>query len=167
VKWSEIGGERCSVARTLAVIGERWTMLVLRETFVGVRRFEDFQRRTGASRPVLADRLRQLTEHEVLRKHRYAERPDRYEYRLTSKGLELYPVIVSLMAWGDRWMDDGDGPPLRLTHLDCSGPLSPTLACGTCGEPVTARDVRAEPTTARRGSGSQHAEGPAQSTASA
>ncbi|GAA3389835.1 winged helix-turn-helix transcriptional regulator [Cryptosporangium minutisporangium] len=145
MRWSEIGAERCSVARTLSVIGERWTMLVLREAFLGVRRFEDFQQRTGASRPVLADRLRHLTADEVLGRHRYAEKPDRYEYRLTAKGLDLYPVIVSLMSWGDRWMDDGSGPPLRLTHLDCAGPLSPTLACGTCGVPVTARDVRPTP----------------------
>ena len=145
MRWSEIGGERCSVARTLSVVGERWTMVVLRETFRGVRRVEDFQQRTGASRPVLADRLRQLTADEVLRRERYAEKPDRYEYRLTAKGLDLYPVIVSLMSWGDRWMDDGSGPPLRLTHLDCEGPLAPTLSCGTCGTPVTARDVRATP----------------------
>jgi DNA-binding HxlR family transcriptional regulator len=145
MRWSEIGGERCSVARTLSVIGERWTMLVLREAFRGVRRFEDFQRHTGASRPVLAERLRQLTADEVLRRERYAEKPDRYEYRLTAKGLDLYPVIVSLMSWGDTWMDDGSGPPLLLTHVDCAAPLAPTLACGSCGEPVTARDVRATP----------------------
>jgi DNA-binding HxlR family transcriptional regulator len=142
MRWSEIGGERCSVARTLSVIGERWAMLVLREAFLGTRRFDDFQERTGASRPVLAERLKQLTEHDVLRRQQYAQRPDRYEYRLTEKGLELYPVIVSLMTWGDRWMDDGNGPPLKLTHLGCGGPLSPTYVCGSCGEPVTARDVR-------------------------
>lgn len=145
MRWSEIGNERCSVARTLSVIGERWTTLVLREAFLGTRRFEDFQQRTGAARPVLADRLRLLTTHEVLRKQRYAERPDRFEYRLTEKGLELYPVIVALMHWGDRWMDDGAGPPLQLTHLGCDGPLRPTLACGSCGEPVTARDVHPTP----------------------
>ncbi|MFI5957114.1 winged helix-turn-helix transcriptional regulator [Cryptosporangium sp. NPDC051539] len=143
MRWSEIGGERCSVARTLSVIGERWTMLVLREAFMGVRRFEEIQHRTGAARPVLSDRLRQLTEAGILRRVRYAEKPDRYEYRLTRKGVDLYPVIVSLMSWGDQHMDDGNGAPVRLTHRDCEGELSPTLSCGTCGRPVTAHDVRA------------------------
>jgi DNA-binding HxlR family transcriptional regulator len=153
MRWSEIGGERCSVARSLSVIGERWTILVLREAFLGVRRFEDLQRRTGAARPVLAERLKRLTEQEVLRRERYAERPDRYEYRLTEKGLELYPVIVSLMTWGDRWMDDGSGPPVRLVHLGCEGPLKAQMACGSCGEPVTARDVRPELSGAMDGGG--------------
>lgn len=146
MRWSEIGNEHCSVARTLSVIGERWTMLVLREAFLGIRRFEEFQQRTGAARAVLSDRLRRLTDAGILRRRRYAEKPDRYEYRLTTKGLDLYPVIISLMSWGDRYLDDGSGPPVRLTHRDCDGPLSPTLACGTCGAPVTAHDVRAQST---------------------
>ncbi|GAB3495177.1 winged helix-turn-helix transcriptional regulator [Amycolatopsis cihanbeyliensis] len=142
MRWSEIRNEHCSVARTLSVVGERWTMLVLREAFNRTRRFEDFQQRTGAPRPVLAERLRTLTEDGVLRRSRYAERPDRYEYRLTEKGLDLYPVVVSLMAWGDRWMAGEDGPPVRLTHGTCGVTTTPRLTCPTCGEPVHARDMR-------------------------
>ncbi|WP_216213362.1 winged helix-turn-helix transcriptional regulator [Amycolatopsis aidingensis] len=142
MRWSEIRNEDCSVARALSVVGERWTMLVLREAFNRTRRFEDFQRRTGAPRPVLAERLRALTEDGVLHRTRYARRPDRFEYRLTEKGLDLYPVVVSLMAWGDRWMAGEEGPPVRLTHRACETTVTPRLTCPACGEPVRARDMR-------------------------
>jgi DNA-binding HxlR family transcriptional regulator len=155
VRWSEIGDQRCSVARTLSVIGERWTMLVLREAFLRTRRFDDFQRRTGAPRPILADRLRVLVEHGILERRPYGNHPDRYEYRLTEKGLDLYPVIVSLMTWGDRWMpDDDDIPPVQLQHKACGHVTHPELACPECGGWVGARDMVAITTgtdaTARR-----------------
>jgi DNA-binding HxlR family transcriptional regulator len=142
VRWSEIGDQRCSVARTLSVIGERWTMLVLREAFLRTRRFDDFQRCTGAPRPILADRLRVLVEHGILDRRPYGNHPDRYEYRLTDKGLDLYPVIVSLMTWGDRWMpDDDDIPPVQLEHKGCGHVTHPELACPECGGWVGARDM--------------------------
>jgi DNA-binding HxlR family transcriptional regulator len=144
MRWSEIGEQDCSVARTLSVIGDRWTMLVLREAFMRTRRFDDFQRNTGAPRPILADRLRVLVEHGVLTRHPYGTHPDRFEYRLTDKGLELYPVLVSLLTWGDRWMPDTDGPPVELRHKDCGQTMHPELACPECGEWVGARDVFAE-----------------------
>src|SRR5262245_52069053 len=112
MRWSEIGDQRCSVARALSVVGDRWTMLVLREAFMRVRRFDDFQRLTGAPRPILADRLRTLVDNGVLERQAYGNHPDRYEYRLTEKGLDLYPTIVSLLAWGDKWMPDDEGPPV-------------------------------------------------------
>src|SRR5512140_1885367 len=93
----------CSVARTLEVIGEWWSMLVVREAFNGVRRFDDFQARLGIARNVLATRLQSLVEHGILDRRLYQERPERYEYRLTEKGRELYPVLISMMRWGDRW----------------------------------------------------------------
>jgi DNA-binding HxlR family transcriptional regulator len=143
VRWSEIGDQRCSVARTLSVIGERWTLLVLREAFLRTRRFDDFQRLTGAPRPILADRLRTLVDQGILERRPYGTHPDRHEYRLTDKGLDLYPVIVSLMDWGDRWMPDDLGPPVVLEHRSCGHEICPLLACPVWVEPVVARDMRA------------------------
>jgi len=144
MRWSEIGEQDCSVARTLSIVGDRWTMLVLREAFMRTRRFDDFQRATGAPRPILADRLRVLVENGVLSRRPYGNHPDRFEYRLTEKGLELYPVIVSLLTWGDRWMADHDGPPVELRHKECGHVVHPELACPECGEWVGARDILAE-----------------------
>ena len=140
MRWSDIGDQDCSIARALSVVGDRWTLLVLREAFVRTRRFEDFQEFTGAPRPVLAERLKSLVEHGVLERRRYSERPDRYEYRLTPKGLDLYPVVVSLLRWGDRWMTDGPVP-VELRHRDCGEVVHPELACPSCGEFVGARDM--------------------------
>src|SRR5450759_5437164 len=104
----------CSVARTLEIVGEWWTMLVVREAFNGVRRFDDFQARLGIARNVLAARLLGLVEHGVLERRLYQERPERYEYRLTQKGLDLYPVLLSLLSWGDKWETPENGVPLRI-----------------------------------------------------
>ncbi|MFE3592293.1 winged helix-turn-helix transcriptional regulator [Streptomyces niveus] len=142
MRWNEIGDVDCSVARALSVVGDRWTLLVLRDALLGVRRFEDFRANTGASRPLLTERLATLVEHGVLRRVRYQERPERYEYRLTEKGAGLYPVIVSLLTWGDRWMAGDDGPPVRLRHETCGHTTTPRLACPDCGEPIDPRDVR-------------------------
>src|SRR5438093_5787947 len=108
----------CSVARSLDVVGEWWTLLVLRDAFRGVRRFEDFQRDLGIARNVLSDRLQTLVDHGILERRRYSDRPPRDEYRLTAKGLDLYPVIVGLLQWGDKWAAD-DGPPVILRHKAC------------------------------------------------
>jgi DNA-binding HxlR family transcriptional regulator len=150
MRWSDIGEQDCSVARALSVVGDRWTMLVLREAFMRTRRFEDFQARTGAARPVLAERLKTLVDHGVLERRRYSDHPDRYEYRLTDKGRDLYPVIASLLSWGDRWMSDGPRPPVELRHRDCGATMHPELACPACGEWVEARDVEAVPRGAPR-----------------
>ena len=142
MRWSEIGEVDCSVARALSVVGDRWTLLVLRDAFLGVRRFEDFRANTGASRPLLTERLGTLVEHDVLLRVRYQERPDRYEYRLTEKGAGLYPVIVSLLAWGDTWMTGEGGPPVQLRHEACGHTMTPRLTCPDCGEGIDARGVR-------------------------
>jgi DNA-binding HxlR family transcriptional regulator len=133
----------CSVARTLEVVGEWWTMLVIREAFNGVRRFDDFQGRLGIARNVLASRLQGLVEHDILERRLYQERPERFEYRLTDKGRDLYPVLISLMRWGDRWMAGPEGPPVRLTH-ECGHAPDAALVCAHCGEQLNARQVRAE-----------------------
>jgi DNA-binding HxlR family transcriptional regulator len=150
MRWSEIGDLTCSVARALSVVGDRWTLLVLRDAFLGIRRFEDFHSDLGTSRHRLADRLRKLVEHGILDRVPYQERPPRFEYRLTEKGRDLYPVVVSLTRWGDRWMADADGPPLELVHRRCGRRIVPALSCPECGETVGARDMQAHPGPALR-----------------
>jgi DNA-binding HxlR family transcriptional regulator len=153
MRWSDIGDQSCSIARTLSVIGDRWTLLVLREAFLRTRRFEEFQARLGATRHVLAGRLQKLVEHGIFERVRYQERPPRFEYKLTEKGRDLYPVIVSLLGWGDRWMVDEAGPPIQLIHRGCGHQMVPVPSCPHCGQPVTARDVAARPGPALRGRG--------------
>ncbi len=134
----------CSVAKALSVVGDRWTMLVLRETFFGTRRFEEFLTRTAAPRAILTERLKALVDEGVLDRRPMADRPDRHEYRLTEKGIDLYPVIVSLMHFGDKWLTDGEaGPPVVLQHKACGHVVMPELACPHCGAFVTARDFAA------------------------
>jgi DNA-binding HxlR family transcriptional regulator len=141
VRWGEIRGLPCSVARTLSVIGDRWTLLILRDCFMRSRRFEEFQRSLGVTRHVLSDRLRKLVDAGILEKVRYQEKPARDEYRLTEKGLDLYPVMVSLLRWGDRWMAGERGAPLTLVHKACGQRMHPALVCPECGEPVGPRDL--------------------------
>src|ERR671921_772777 len=122
---------RCSVAGTLAVVGEKWSLLILREAFLGVRRFADFQRNLGAPRAVLTDRLATLVDQGILRRTPYQAEGERqrHEYRLTQKGLDLYPTLVALMAWGDRYLA-GDGEvPLELRHRACGEPVHQVLVC--------------------------------------
>ncbi|WP_309233688.1 helix-turn-helix domain-containing protein [Conexibacter sp. W3-3-2] len=142
---SDYDGQTCSIARTLEVVGERWTMLVLRNVFLGLRRFDEIQRNLGIARNVLADRLGTLVEHGVLEKVPYQERPVRHEYRLTEKGVDLWPVIVSLMQWGDRHAPTPAGPPVLLRHRDCGGAVSRHLTCEACGAALGPRDVRSLP----------------------
>ena len=132
--------ENCAVGNTLAVVGERWTLLVLREAFLGVRRFEQLQRHTGMARNILSDRLQTLVLHGVLRRERYQERPERHEYRLTEKGLDLYPVLLAVMDWGAR---HAGGRAMTLTHKGCGATVMPQLACPACGDHVGARDMHA------------------------
>ena len=135
--------ENCNIAAALAVVGERWTFMVLREAFNGIRRFDDMQRRTGAPRQVLSSRLAGLVDEGILRKAPYQEagqRP-RQEYRLTEKGIELFPVIAALLAWGDKYAAAPGGPAVELTHRDCGAPVSLQLACSQGHVLGSARDV--------------------------
>lgn len=143
MRWRDVGGVTCSVARALSVVGDRWTLLILRDAFRRVRRFEDFQRGIGITRHRLADRLGKLVREGVMERVRYQERPPRYEYKLTAKGRDLYPVVVSLVGWGDRWMAGDDGPPIELVHRDCGRVIAPVLACPHCHSHVTAHDMDA------------------------
>lgn len=135
--------DNCSIERTLAVLGEKWTFLVLREAFSGVRRFADFQAGTSAPRQVLSARLTRLVDEGLLRKVPYQEpgQRQRDEYRLTQKGLDLYPIMVSLMHWGDRYVTDPDGPPVLLTHRDCGAPIEQHIRCAQGHEVADPREV--------------------------
>lgn len=141
MKWSDLADERCSVARSVAVIGDRWTLMLLRDCFLGIRRFEDFERRLGISRSVIADRLKTLTDEGVLRRDAYQDRPVRHEYRLTDKGLALYPVMMAIVHWGDVHYAGEDGPPVIHRHKACGCDFTPVQTCSECREPVGARDV--------------------------
>jgi DNA-binding HxlR family transcriptional regulator len=135
----------CSIARALEVLGDRWTLLVLRDAFMRVRRFEEFQRNLGVARNVLTDRLNRLVEDGVLKRVPYQERPVRFEYRLTEKGIDLWPVIMTLLQWGDRYYLEDDGPPVVVRHRDCGGAITSHLTCDKCGAELGPRNVVAEP----------------------
>jgi DNA-binding HxlR family transcriptional regulator len=137
--------DACSVASTLEIIGERWTMHVLREAFLGVRRFEEFHRNIGVARNILSDRLTTLVAEGILRRESYSEHPPRSEYRLTRKGVDLYGILVELMKWGNRWSPNPDGPAVVLRHRECGAVIEPVLACPDCGLPVQPWDLEALP----------------------
>jgi DNA-binding HxlR family transcriptional regulator len=134
-------GQQCSIARALEVVGERWTLLIMRDAFLGVRRFDEFQRRLGVARNVLNTRLQRLVEHGLLERSRYQERPERFEYRLTDMGRELWPSIVALMQWGDKWLAGEAGPPTIIRHRACGGDVSDKRTCLACGADLCAADV--------------------------
>ena len=130
-----------SVARTLDLVGDGWTFLVLREAFFGVRRFDAFQNTLGIATNILADRLRRLTRDGIFERQRDPEDGRRFEYRLTERGRDLYWVTLALMRWGDKWLADGQGPPLQLTHDRCGKDFTPQTVCSACGEEIDPREV--------------------------
>ena len=132
----------CSVAQCLEVVGEWWSMLIIRDAFLGVSRFDQFQQRLGISRNVLNQRLAHLVEAGVLVKVPYMDHPPRYDYRLTDKGRDLWPVLTTMRQWGDKYAAP-DGPPLQVIHKECGHTLDAVMTCSACGERVGARDARA------------------------
>lgn len=130
----------CSVAQCLEVVGEWWSMLIVRDAFLGVRRFDQFQERLGISRNVLNQRLNHLVDAGVLDRVPYSDHPPRHEYRLTSKGRDLWPVLTAMRQWGDKHAAP-DGPPIRVVHNRCGKVSQAVLTCSACGEPLSARDV--------------------------
>jgi DNA-binding HxlR family transcriptional regulator len=131
----------CSVARTLEIVGEKWALLAVREVFLGNRRFDEMVRRIGAPRDTLASRLRALTGAGILERRQYSEHPKRFEYFLTDAGRDLYPVILTLMRWGDTYLNPGDQPPLVLVH-ECGEHLLAQVVCEACGKPAAAGTAR-------------------------
>jgi DNA-binding HxlR family transcriptional regulator len=138
----------CSVAQCLEVVGEWWSLLIIRDAFLGVTRFDDFQRRLGISRNILQQRLARLVDAGVLVRVPYSEHPVRNDYRLTDKGRDLWPVITTMRQWGDRYAAPS-GPPVQVAHKACGSTSESVLVCGTCGEPLGARDVTAVPGAGR------------------
>ena len=147
----------------MAILGEKWTVVVLREVFNGLRRFDDMRVRTGIPRQVLADRLAMLVAHGVLRREPYREpgARQRFEYRLTAKGLDLYPVLVAVREWGDRYLAGPEGPPMGTVHRDCGAPVHVGLRCDAGHEVASPRDVRPVPGPGARRRGAATG-GPAQ-----
>lgn len=143
----EYDSANCTIGAAVGIIGERATFLLLREAFNGVRRFDDMQRRTGMPRQVLSDRLARLVTEGLLRKVPYQESGQRRrdEYRLTAKGLDLYPVLVALMQWGDRYAAGPAGPQVLLRHRDCGEPVQLQLSCRAGHVLGSARDVTPVP----------------------
>ncbi len=132
----------CSVAQCLEVVGEWWSMLIVRDAFLGVRRFDQFQERLGISRNILQQRLGRLVDEGVLERVPYSEHPPRHEYRLTDKGRDLWPVLNAMRQWGDRYAAPG-GPPLQVVHTGCGHLCHAELVCSACGERISYRDVEA------------------------
>ncbi len=134
--------QNCSIARSLELIGERWTILIIRDAFLGIRRFDQFQERLGIARNVLQARLERLVDAGIMRRERYQERPPRYEYRLTAKGVDLWPVVIALLKWGDRHAAPA-GPPVVIEHAGCGGELDDRRRCMRCGADLNPGDVQA------------------------
>jgi DNA-binding HxlR family transcriptional regulator len=135
----------CSIARTMAVVGEPWSPLVIRNVYIGVNRFDDLQRDLGISRKVLAERLKHLVEAGVLERRAYSERPPRHEYALTEMGTEFVDVLMSMVKWGDRWTAGDAGPPALYRHHACGEIAHVEPTCSVCGEPMHSTDVDVEP----------------------
>jgi DNA-binding HxlR family transcriptional regulator len=142
---TRFGDMACSIARTLDVIGEPWSPLILRDVYVGIDRFEQIQADLGISRKVLTERLRWLVESGVLERRQYETRPPRYEYVLTPKGTDLCDLLLVMVRWGDRWADDGAGPPVLHRHRACGQVGHVELRCSRCGESMHADDVEILP----------------------
>jgi DNA-binding HxlR family transcriptional regulator len=132
----------CSVAQCLEVVGEWWSLLIVRDAFLGVTRFDDFQARLGISRNILNQRLTSLVEHGILERVPYQDHPPRSEYILTTKGRDLWHVLTAMRQWGDTWAAP-DGPPVELVHKTCGHVAEAVAVCSECGESMDSRSVRA------------------------
>jgi DNA-binding HxlR family transcriptional regulator len=133
-----------SVGRALSLVGDRWTIMILRETFFGVRRYGQFARNLNIPRPTLSLRLRKLVDSGLLDRVLYSTEPERHEYRLTQAGRDLFPAVIALMRWGDTYLAGPEGPPIVLHHETCGKRTQPHLTCDVCGEEINTRNVLPE-----------------------
>lgn len=131
----------CSIGRTLAVIGDAWALLILRDIALGITRFDALQRDLGISRKVLSERLSALVDHGILQRVAYQERPPRYDYYPTEKGADLAPILLAIRAWGDRWEFGEEGPPMVIRHETCGALISAVPSCSNCGEELQLADL--------------------------
>jgi DNA-binding HxlR family transcriptional regulator len=139
---ADYSSQHCSVAATLSTLGDPWTLLILRDAFLGLRRFEQWRDRLGVARNVLALRLKTLVADGLMEKRAYSDRPVRYEYVLTPKGTDTYSILMSLRAWGDQHIYGVDARPQSFLHLDCGHELNPILTCAHCMKPATPKNIR-------------------------
>jgi DNA-binding HxlR family transcriptional regulator len=145
MKFTPLDEMECSIARTLNVVGEWWTLLIVRDALRGATRFEEFQASLGIARNVLSARLRRLVDNGIMQRQPYQQRPVRYEYRLTERGRDLFPVIAEMMRWGDTWAAGPAGPPVLLRHETCGSTIQPALTCPHCHGELTVDNTRPEP----------------------
>jgi DNA-binding HxlR family transcriptional regulator len=145
MRLTSLSGLNCSIARALDVVGEWWTLLIVRDALRGATRFDEFRENLGMARGVLSSRLHKLVEQGILDRQQYLEHPPRYEYTLTDKGRALAPVITALMNWGDTWTPGPSGPPVALVHEPCGHTMHPVSICPHCGDEVTVGNVRSVP----------------------
>ena len=138
----------CTIARSADMLGDRWNLLIIRQACLGAPRFEHFQHSLGIGRNILSLRLQRLVDGGVLRRVAYQHAPERFEYRLTQQGREVFPILAAMAAWGDRWLVDDEGSPLVLHHIACDHEMHAEVVCSECAEPLDVREVRA-----RRGPG--------------
>jgi len=153
MRWEDLDQQPCSMSRALSVVGDRWTLLILRDCFLGIRRFDVFEKRLGITRHLLADRLKKLVEADVLVRVAYQQKPLREEYRLTERGRDLHPVMLALVHWGDKHMLGGRSAPVLHRHIGCGQLMRPVVVCSECGHQVHARDVIVEPGQGWQGDG--------------
>ena len=140
---SDLASQTCTIARAVAQVGDEWTLVIVREMFLGTRRFDDFLRLSGMSSHLLSQRLKKLEAQGVIRRAPYSQHPPRHEYRLTGKGRDLWTVIIALKQWGDRWLSAEDTP-VEIVHKTCGHVTTPQITCPECGEPIDAHDTEAK-----------------------
>lgn len=138
-------GQFCSIAKSLEVIGERWTLLIVRDVMLGNRRFGQIQRSLGVARNVLSARLQRLVEEGILERRAYQESPPRHEYFLTEKGLDLWPVLMAYLGWGDKYLEPDSGPPRLIVHKECGGQIDDRRICQKCGKALEVREAESVP----------------------
>lgn len=133
----------CTIARSASVLGDHWNLLIMRQACLGTRRFDDFQAALGTGRNILSQRLTRLVDEDLLARVQYQDNPPRFEYRLTDKGRDVYPILAAMAAWGDKWMTGPEGTPLVLHHTVCDHDMRAVVVCSECDEPIDVRETRA------------------------
>ena len=138
-------GQHCSIAASLEVIGERWSLLIIRDIMRGTRRFDQIQASLGVARNVLTKRLNRLQDADIIEKRPYQSNPERYEYFLTEKGLDLWPVLMAYLGWGDKYFEPDSGPPRLIVHKECGGQIDDRRICQKCGKALEVREAESVP----------------------